>query len=524
MPITLLDNNRPIYYDYHPCENKDAETILLVHGLGLDMNIWTSTVKLLQPYFHVLRYNLPGHGSNQKDYRLTKWTWEFLSRELESILDELHISMIHFVGYGGGGNFGLELASAGKPYLKSLVLISTPIFYPQELGEKELSRRMKMFMKEKNDLVDILVNSLFYYKDEKKISNVKNMYETVNEDAYIKFYKLCGESVLNYTAKTFNSISVPICNIVGEYDPIYPPKLHLLDMKYLNKDRFLIVPNSSNAIMMDQADLLAHWVRDFVEKVIGENNIQPPKTVFGEKLADDLQFILEAAVHQLMSKKLIEVSVVSPFDVKIDGKSLNGKWNQRKAKQLFSYIAIHNNVTREQLFDTFWPDLELNKARNQLRVSLNHIKSLIEEHTGEEIDNYLLIEREGVSLVVRTKVDYLEWLEWFRKVGTYDHIEQHVHAIIDLISSLPDPLFPSFYDEWMLEARSSFESKIVEICEELLDFDITPEQSIDILKLLIKLHPTEELYYDQMIYLLVCEKKDKEIEYYEEKRESIQNN
>ncbi|MEI5907723.1 alpha/beta fold hydrolase [Bacillus spongiae] len=521
MPIMLLDNSQPIHYQFHECNADHAETILLVHGLGVDMNIWEPIIEYLLPNYHVLRYNLPGHGTNQKEHGQEKWTWDFLTEELEAILNKLQLQRVHFVGYGGGGNFGIELATVNKPYIQSLTLVSTPIFYPHDLGEREFYKRVRAFKQGKKEFINSIIPNLFYYKDERNIKKVVNMLKVVNENDYLQFYRLCGESVLSYSSKKFKSISVPIFNVVGEYDPLYPPKLHLLDIKYLTDDRFLIVPNASSAIMMDQSVLLAHWIRDFIHKVTQKQYISLPKSEFGEKIAKDLESIVDAGIHQLLSKNVIQVSFVSTFSVKINGQYVMGKWNQRKAKQIFSYIALHKNVTRDQLFDIFWPGLELNKARNQLRVSLNHIKAILEEHTGNEVDQYLMIEREGISLAVRTKVDYVQWLNWFRKVDEFENIQQHVNEIIEELHLLPDSLFPSLYDEWALELRTKLESRVIELCEELLDCNLTTDQSIDILKTLIKYHPAEELYFDQMIYLLQKEKKDIEAEFYEEKRKAL---
>jgi DNA-binding SARP family transcriptional activator len=76
--------------------------------------------------------------------------------------------------------------------------------------------------------------------------------------------------------------------------------------------------------------------------------------------------------------------------------------------QIITYIIYIRSVTREQLYEMFWPEYELQKPSNYLSVSLNHIKSLIEVSTSKNIDNYFNITREMISLKHEEYVDIKE--------------------------------------------------------------------------------------------------------------------
>lgn len=129
-----------LYYDYHRCKKPNAETILLVHGMGLDQTIWDEAKEGLTKDYHILRYDLPGNGQSTL-YNLDSFGWHLLIEDLEALLHHLKIKEVHFVGHSGAGNFGVELALHEKNYVKSLTLISTPLFTPSEIIEQEIKER-----------------------------------------------------------------------------------------------------------------------------------------------------------------------------------------------------------------------------------------------------------------------------------------------------------------------------------------------------------------------------------------------
>lgn len=136
----LRTNHANICYEYIRSEKENAETILLLHGLGLNMTIWDETIEYFTIDYHVLRYDLPGHSRSEL-FQLDILRWDLLIDDLECLLDHLNIKELHFFGHSGAGNFGIELALRKKPYIKSLTLISTPLFSPREVTEKEMNKR-----------------------------------------------------------------------------------------------------------------------------------------------------------------------------------------------------------------------------------------------------------------------------------------------------------------------------------------------------------------------------------------------
>ncbi|MGA9224990.1 MAG: hypothetical protein WB217_01465, partial [Mesobacillus sp.] len=84
---------------------------------------------------------------------------------------------------------------------------------------------------------------------------------------------------------------------------------------------------------------------------------------------------------------------------------------------------------------------------------------------------------------------------------------------------LPDTLFPLFYDDWFLKIRTVLESRIIRICEDLLNASREKEVAIELLKILMKFNPGEELYQEQLVALLQKTNRQKEAGYFRNKSE-----
>jgi DNA-binding SARP family transcriptional activator len=217
------------------------------------------------------------------------------------------------------------------------------------------------------------------------------------------------------------------------------------------------------------------------------------------------------------SQHMLEIDVIHRFSIRLNGTEIEGKWNQRKAKELIAYLAYHQTVTREQLYDLYWPEHPIDKARNLLRVSLNHIKSLIENHTGASIENYIEIFRDSIHMKVPCKLDLQELYSFIDEIEHTSDDELKAELAIKRFTELPDPLFPLFYDDWFLKIRTILESRIIRICEELLDIPPKKETAVELLRILVKFDPGEEFYQNQLESLLHHTNRHKEAGYFRKK-------
>jgi pimeloyl-ACP methyl ester carboxylesterase/DNA-binding SARP family transcriptional activator len=498
MKSFLPTENSTIYYEYNRCQKPYAETILLVHGMGLNMTLWDETVEGFRTDYHILRYDLPGSGQSEL-HNLEFFGWDLLIEDLESLLHHLNIKEVHFIGHSGAGNFGVELALREKDYLKSLILISTPLFAPSGITEKEIQERNSWNDKETFDEKMLyLAKNICYPEEPSKINRIMKMYTLTSIDDYLAYFNLYSHAIFHYNLDDLAEIRVPILMLVGEFDTLYPPQLLMVNLSFLKNASFLIVPNASNAIMIDRPSRFVEDTKGFLHRSANTPNITTYK--YTEMMLNEMNTIVNKSVQ--LEDTRIQLNIIDKFELVLDGTVVEGKWKQRKAMQIITYIVYNRSVTREKLYDIFWAHYDLNKARNHLSVSLNHIKSMIETSTDKGIDKYFDIDRDMISLKHNAQIDILELQECLNILKEEKDSYQKLSRSLSLLQSLPENICAGFYDDWVISIKGNIEHQILNVCKKLMEIDLDDKHKADILKIKVKYNPLEETYYERLIAVL----------------------
>ena len=101
-----LGNNEFINYEFH--ENKVKNTIVFSNSLGSDLSMWDPQAEYFKDDYQIIRYDKRGHGKSSPIQG--PYTFDMLENDVISIMDEIGIDKVHFVGLSMGGMTSLGLA------------------------------------------------------------------------------------------------------------------------------------------------------------------------------------------------------------------------------------------------------------------------------------------------------------------------------------------------------------------------------------------------------------------------------
>ena len=90
------------------CRVGSGETLVLLHGVGMNKSVWAPEVNLLSDSFDVLVYDMWGHGDSDLptgELSLTDYT-----NQLASLLSELGIPKAFVAGHSMGGLIAIDFA------------------------------------------------------------------------------------------------------------------------------------------------------------------------------------------------------------------------------------------------------------------------------------------------------------------------------------------------------------------------------------------------------------------------------
>ncbi len=111
-----------------------APTVVLIHALAMDSEMWTDTVRALQTQANVYAVDCRGHG--QSDKPVGPYDIARFSEDMCSVLDHLKVDRAVVVGCSMGGTIALGMAGRYPERVAGLVAIDTTACY----GEEALSR------------------------------------------------------------------------------------------------------------------------------------------------------------------------------------------------------------------------------------------------------------------------------------------------------------------------------------------------------------------------------------------------
>lgn len=106
-----------------------AETVVLVHGFGGDLDNWLFNIDALAAQATVYALDLPGHGQSTKT--LGDPSLAGLSRALTGFMDAAGITAAHLVGHSMGGAVAMRTAIDAPARVKSLALICSAGLGPE---------------------------------------------------------------------------------------------------------------------------------------------------------------------------------------------------------------------------------------------------------------------------------------------------------------------------------------------------------------------------------------------------------
>ena len=115
---------------------RDAPYLVLQHGNGRSSRFWYSWIPYLSRFYKVIRPDARGLGQSSAAFDMEKdVNVDSLTGDLVAILDELGAKTVHFCGESMGGILGIAMAALHPARVRTLTLVSTPVFISDKMKE-----------------------------------------------------------------------------------------------------------------------------------------------------------------------------------------------------------------------------------------------------------------------------------------------------------------------------------------------------------------------------------------------------
>lgn len=467
MPKLQIDDYE-LNYHYH-FVGKDRPTLVFIHDLSWDSTTWSRLLPKLEPAFNLLTYDFFGHGGSSISSALI--SIKKLFREVMELIQALDLKNLHFVGSGFGGAISFFIARRYPGLLQSLILMSVPFYVPRDAYEQEISMVYQLFELDRDLLAQKMIMENVYPVTPEKEAILKKALECVS----FKNFKHIVNFLLsiNYPDSPsvigeLKHIDVPTMILHGEFDPLFPADLSVVCATQIPNGRGFVIPQASHLIELDQPELVASYINQFIRS---DKHPVPVSSVH-RQMIEKLKYIIDTGYQDILAnRRFLKMTVMKgEFKILWGGEPIEGKWNQRFAKELLLFIILkHNAVKREELIAAFLPELPVSQARNYLRVQLNHLNRIFVEHTDPMLQNAMMVGRDAVVLSADVQCDIIDYLADLERLsGEQASLTEQARQFVQLLKNYNPASLASFRGEWISALFAKIESKLSEVMVKLL--------------------------------------------------------
>jgi len=240
----------------------EGAPLVLIHGVGNQLEAWDGVAARLRDRFRLLRYDLRGHGESEKvpgPYHIDDF-----AEDLRALIESLDFGGCHVAGFSLGGLVAQAFAMTHPNQLRKLALISTVAGRtPQE----------KARVVERLDMVASGIPGDYFHKslerwftDDFRRAN-PDLIETLamrnraNDPAcYAAAYRVLA---LTDFAERLHEIAAETLVMTGEHDIGSNPRMARLMAERIPRAVLQILPGLRHSILVEAPDTVSQILRTF---------------------------------------------------------------------------------------------------------------------------------------------------------------------------------------------------------------------------------------------------------------------
>ncbi|WP_168121007.1 alpha/beta hydrolase [Paenibacillus sp. HB172176] len=447
-------NGIRVRYEYLPALTRPKGNIVLLHDISLNMHDADPIIPFLQLNFNVLRYDLPGHGQSelpQEDYQpldLTVNQLAFMSRHFFR-------KPFYIVANNGYGFTASRFCRSHGSLVAGLIVISPqPVYLSGKEKEGLVNQILEKSAVSYDHYKQFILSNLTVKKDAASMAKLKSLFDQTSKQSH---FKVINAIITEDYIEDFKHIDVPLLVLAGSEDRLFPPSLNGVSAHIMGA-QFRIIPGASHLAAFDNPEAAASEIHRFIADTERGNTDEAGLQLNNQEITAALYRGFE---HMNTTQRL-SVHLMHTFRVQIGELEVTKGWNHRKIKSLLLYLLFHRTVSREELMDKLWPDLVLNKARNQLRMNLHYLSTVLRTEEGFE---YLHRDREHVFLQGDIWCDATSYLQELKEACSQALIgDLDLNRGKHIVEIFPHKMLTHLYEDWYLEMRESMETQYCSLC------------------------------------------------------------
>lgn len=247
----------------------DGEVLLLVHGVGLNKQVWEPQLLALGEHYRVIAYDSLGHGDSPLPGENAGLDAYF--EQIIELLDSLEIPRVNLCGHSMGALITLGFALVWPHRVARILPMMAA--YDRSLEHQQRSQRVAQILAagDAERLLNATLERWFCAEDYRdparsdKIKCIANWLQQVDKIGYSRAYRLFAEHGETYLGR-LDEIAAPALFISAELDPNSTPAMAQRMASEVQQGTVYIMPNERHMGQYLAADSLVELIQRFLQQ------------------------------------------------------------------------------------------------------------------------------------------------------------------------------------------------------------------------------------------------------------------
>ena len=244
----------------------DAPAVVLIHGLGLNRQVWEKYYSRLANRYRVLGYDLYGHGESAPPPGMPSLT--MFAEQLKGLLDELDIEQAALIGFSLGGMINRRIAMDYPQRVSALLILNSPHERSPEAQQLVEQRALDSAAGGPGATLDATIERWFTEDFRNAhgdyIERVREWVLANDADIYAECRKVLAFGVVELI-RPEPPITHPTLVMTCEHDSGSTPAMSQAIASEIDGAQVVIVPGLQHMGLVENASFFLNEIADFLE-------------------------------------------------------------------------------------------------------------------------------------------------------------------------------------------------------------------------------------------------------------------
>lgn len=244
-----------------------GQPVVLIHGVGLNKEMWGGQIVGLAPHYQVIAYDMLGHGASQRPATGTNLLG--YAEQLRELLEHLQLPQATIIGFSMGGLIARAFALHYPQLTSSLVILNSVFNRSPEQRAAVIERTRQVAQYGPNANAEAALTRWFSREyqaaNPAQIAALRQTMASNDPEGYLTTYELFATQDM-YLVDQLSNIQVPTLISTGELDPGSTPQMAQELAEHIPGAQVAVLTEQRHMMPVESPRLVNQVLLDFLNR------------------------------------------------------------------------------------------------------------------------------------------------------------------------------------------------------------------------------------------------------------------